>query len=379
VYDDNGWRPGKSPYFLCGLYYIQEPAAMMTAESLPIDPSDIVLDMCAAPGGKSCRTASRLSDNGLLIANDIDPLRAKILSGNVERFGLTNTIVTNVDPAKFPERFNGCFDKIMLDAPCSGEGMLRSKALAEATWSPEKVDQCAAIQTRLIDTAVRLLKPGGLLMYATCTYETKENEDIIRYALSHHDLSPMPLEHHEGMDAGIDMPEAVRLYPHRFIGEGQFYCLLQKNSGTEGTLKTAQPVIAKKETRLVQDFYKSALNVRMPQRLHVNKNHVYAWPNVSPDTKGLKVLRNGLYVGELKKNRFEPSYALALSLGGEDAGLSYDFAEDDEALVQYIAGEALEARGGRGYGLITCDGLPLSFFKESNMIKNLFPKGLRRR
>ena len=180
---------GKSPFFSCGLYYIQEPSAMLVTHFLNIQKDDYILDMCAAPGGKTCAAASQLSEDGLMIANDIVPLRAKILSENVERFGLKNTIVTNCDPLVFENQLKGFFDKIILDAPCSGEGMFRKSDAAIETWSLEKVHECAHIQRQLLDAAMNLLKPEGQLIYSTCTYNTIENEEQIQYLLNHYNCS----------------------------------------------------------------------------------------------------------------------------------------------------------------------------------------------
>ena len=359
---------GKSPFFSCGLYYIQEPSAMLVTHFLNIQKDDYILDMCAAPGGKTCAAASQLSEDGLMIANDIVPLRAKILSENVERFGLKNTIVTNCDPLVFENQLKGFFDKIILDAPCSGEGMFRKSDAAIETWSLEKVHECAHIQRQLLDAAMNLLKPEGQLIYSTCTYNTIENEEQIQYLLNHYNCSLIPLKKSHGMSPGMNMEEAVRLYPHHYQGEM-----------TPFKSKNLKPVISKQNQLLVQDFYKTYLNCKVPTYLYDNNNHIYAILPQFPELKGIRVLRNGFYLGECKKNRFEPSLALALTLQINDVKQFYRFHENDQEVTQYLHGETIEGSTQKGYGIIFVEDYPLSFYKESNhQAKNLYPKGLRR-
>ena len=371
---------GKSPFFSCGLYYIQEPSAMLVTHFLNIQKDDYILDMCAAPGGKTCAAASQLSEDGLMIANDIVPLRAKILSENVERFGLKNTIVTNCDPLVFENQLKGFFDKIILDAPCSGEGMFRKSDAAIETWSLEKVHECAHIQRQLLDAAMNLLKPEGQLIYSTCTYNTIENEEQIQYLLNHYNCSLIPLKKSHGMSPGMNMEEAVRLYPHHYQGEGHFIALIQKHGEmTPFKSKNLKPVISKQNQLLVQDFYKTYLNCKVPTYLYDSNNHIYAILPQFPELKGIRVLRNGFYLGECKKNRFEPSLALALTLQINDVKQFYRFHENDQEVTQYLHGETIEGSTQKGYGIIFVEDYPLSFYKESNhQAKNLYPKGLRR-
>lgn len=379
-YDYEQYPLGKSPFFSCGCYYIQEPSAMLVSHFLVVKKDDYILDMCGAPGGKTCSVASRLSDEGLMITNDIVTLRAKILSENVERFGLKNTIVTNSDPHVFTNILPGFFDKIILDAPCSGEGMFRKNDQAIETWSMEKVKECAYIQRKLIDDAMILLKPGGQLIYSTCTYNIQENEEQIRYLLQHYDCSLLPLIKSHGMRPGIDMPEVVRLYPHRYAGEGHFIALIQKNGEpSHHKWKALKPQISKQNSQLVNDFYQRYLHIDMPYDLYDNQNHIYAILPQFPELKGVRVLRNGLYLGECKKNRFEPSLALALTLHKKDVKQYYSYHENDECIKKYLHGESIEGSNHKGYGLIFVEDYPLSFYKESqHQAKNLYPKGLRR-
>lgn len=378
-YNEDTFKAGKSPYFLTGLYYIQEPSAMITAAKLPLESNDYVLDMCGAPGGKSCAIGMNLSNEGLLITNDISISRAKILSENIERFGLSNTIVTSTNPKNLIGILDNYFDKIILDAPCSGEGMFRSKKQAIETYSEEKIKECVTIQKELIDIAFQLLKPGGLLMYSTCTYNQYENEDIIRYALNHYNFKLVPLSHEKGLAEGLDMPEAIRCYPHLFNGEGQFMALLLKNgSSSKQKVKTIKPHIDANYLKVIKDFYKKYLNIPLSPSLIENNGHIYQIQKHFPDLKKIRILRRGLYLGEVRKSYFTPSYSLALSLKEEDFKYSYNFNHDDPKIQTYIHGDTLESKGNKGYGGILIDHYPLSFYKESIQIKNLFPKGLRR-
>lgn len=379
-FDYQNYPLGKSPFFSCGAYYIQEPSAMLVAHFLDIKEDDYILDMCAAPGGKTCAVASKLSQDGLMVANDIVSLRAKILSENVERFGLQNTIVTNSDPKQFTKILPEFFDKIILDAPCSGEGMFRKLDQAVETWSIEKVNECAFIQRQLLDAAITLLKPNGQLIYSTCTYNLHENEEQIRYLLNKYDCSLIPLQKSHGMVAGIDMEEAVRLFPHHYQGEGHFIALIQKHGEEKkNKIKAMKPMISKQNQQLVQDFYKQYLNIKTPTYLYDNNNHIYALLPQFPELKGIRVLRNGLYLGECKKNRFEPSLALALTLHKKDVKQFYTFHESDTEVKNYLHGETIEGSNQKGYGVIFVEDFPLSFYKESqHQAKNLYPKGLRR-
>lgn len=378
-FDYENYPLGKHPYFRCGLYYIQEPSAMAVNNCITFNHDDYVLDMCGAPGGKTCYAASKLSSQGLMIANDINKLRANILSENVERFGLKNTIVTNCDPIKLTKQFNNFFDKIILDAPCSGEGMFRKLDQAVTTWSVDKIKECAYIQRNLIDSAYQMLKDGGILIYSTCTYSLEENEDQVNYMVDKLQMELLDIKKQPGMTGGFQNDHVVRMYPHLNQGEGQFMALLKKHdNGKISKIKSLKPNISPAEKKLVNKFYQDNLNIPVPEYLYNSNNHIYSILPQFPDLKGFKVLRNGLYLGECKKNRFEPSHSLALSLNPEDAKRSYNFSADSLEIQKYLHGETLPGNNQKGYGLILVDGYPLGFYKESNnQIKNLYPKGLR--
>lgn len=378
LYDEN-YHPGRSAYFLAGLYYIQEPSAMLVADALPIEPDDFVLDMCAAPGGKSCEIASRLTGEGVLIANDIEASRARILSENIERFGLDNTIVTNIDPMRFTKQFQEAFDKIVLDAPCSGEGMFRKLEQAIDTWSEEKVLECAHIQKNLLKGAYDMLKQGGMIIYSTCTYSYEENEAMVHYAVDELGFELLPLNKSNGLCPGVDLDEVVRCYPHHYRGEGHFIALLRKpGNSPRKQVRTIKPSVNLADLKVLEAFYQENLNKKVPSYIIENNGHLYAVKKNFPELKGIRVLRNGLYLGEVRKNRFIPSYSLALTLTKQDVKRSYDYPSESEEIKKYIHGETLEGTGEKGFGVIFVDGYPLSFYKESNQVKNLFPKGLRR-
>ena len=378
LYDEN-YHPGRSAYFLAGLYYIKEPSAMLVADALPIEPDDFVLDMCGAPGGKSCEIASRLTGEGVLIANDIEASRARILSENIERFGLDNTIVTNVDPMRFTKQFQEAFDKIVLDAPCSGEGMFRKLEQAIDTWSEEKVLECAHIQKNLLKGAYDMLKQGGMVIYSTCTYSYEENEAMVHYAVDELGFELLPLNKSNGLCPGVDLDEVVRCYPHHYRGEGHFIALLRKpGNSPRKQVRTIKPSVNLADLKVLKAFYQENLNKKVPSYIIENNGHLYAVKKNFPELKGIRVLRNGLYLGEVRKNRFIPSYSLALILTKQDVKRSYDYPCDSEEIKKYIHGETLEGTGEKGFGVIFVDGYPLSFYKESNQVKNLFPKGLRR-
>ncbi|WP_279160392.1 RsmF rRNA methyltransferase first C-terminal domain-containing protein [Thomasclavelia cocleata] len=379
-YDYNHYQLGKHPYFNCGLYYIQEPSAMAVANCVDFNANDYVLDMCAAPGGKTCFVASKLNQQGMMIANDINKLRAGILSENIERFGLKNTIVTNCDPIKLEQHFNNFFDKIILDAPCSGEGMFRKLDQAIETWSIDKINECAYIQKKLIDSAYKMLKNEGILIYSTCTYSLEENEFQVDYMVNQLQMELLDIKKHPGMSPGYQNNKVVRMYPHINKGEGQFIALLKKHSHDKSNkTKLLKPNINREQLKLINQFYQNNLKISVPPHLYNSNNHIYAILPHFPELKGIKILRTGLYLGECKKGRFEPSHSLALTLSKNDVKHYYNFKADDLEISKYIHGETLSGTNQKGYGLILVDGYPLSFYKESNnQVKNLYPKGLRR-
>lgn len=379
---DESQRPGKHPYHEAGVYYLQEPSAMAPAALLRPRPGDRVLDLCAAPGGKSTQLAAFLQGKGLLVSNEINPKRAKILSRNMERMGIANALVLNMHPRDLEAPFAGFFDKIMVDAPCSGEGMFRKEAAAVTDWSPATVEMCAARQKEILTSAAKMLRPGGVLCYSTCTFAPEEDEGVIAWFLDHHpDYTPMEVSAPWFSPArpdwvNSDHPElerGFRLWPHRLNGEGHFVMLLQK---AEDAPAPAAPAPAGIKTPPELEVFLSELETTLPAgMLTAFGPSLYLLPPDCPDLKGLKVLRPGLELGTLRKNRFEPAHALALWLSS--AARTADFPADSQEILDYLHGHVLPGPQ-TGWTLITVDGASLGWAKGSGgQLKNHFPKGLR--
>lgn len=398
-YIDHTVRPGKNPYYYAGLYYVQEPTAMAAVEVLDPKPGDWVLDLCAAPGGKSTQIGARLQGIGLLVANELVNSRAGILSTNIERMGMTNAIVTNEFPERLVDSFYESFDKILVDAPCSGEGMFRKDPGALADWSLERVDRCMGKQEKILESAHRLLKPGGVLVYSTCTFSPEENEQIIEAFIEKYRYTLQTIELPGITDHGRvdwtrkqqqDITKTLRIMPMTVKGEGHFIAKLIKSEGIAEAIDVKQGYPKsrlKKATRTdlqdYRDFAKNNLQAEFYQkiedRLYLLGDHLYAIPAAIELERiaNLKLLRTGLDLGTFKKNRFEPSYALAMALKLSQAKNSVDLNDEDLA-YQYLKGEALNLQAPKGWVLVGYDGYPLGFGKASEgLIKNHYPKGLR--
>lgn len=381
TYDANA-RPGKHPYHEAGLYYLQEPSAMAPAALLAPKPGDRVLDLCAAPGGKATQLGDMLEGQGLLVANEINPKRAKILSRNIERMGIPNALVLNMHPRDLEGRFPGFFDKILVDAPCSGEGMFRKEEAAVTDWSPETVKMCAQRQGEILDSAANMLRPGGLLCYSTCTFAPEEDENAIdRFLARHPDFHVEPVKAPWFSPGRPDWAESgnqslrgtVRLWPHKGFGEGHFAALLRRAG--EG-VPTILPGPGETEMPKELPEFLEELEITLPEgKLTAFGPSLYLCPRDMPDLKGLKVLRPGLELGQAKKGRFEPAHALALWL--KTCKNTVDFSADSEEIQKYLNGQVLPGSQ-TGWTLVTVDGLSLGWAKGSGgQLKNHFPKGLR--
>lgn len=388
-YDYHVDEPGKHPYHAAGLYYIQEPSAMFVANLIDAKPGEKVLDLCAAPGGKSTQIAVSMKNEGLLVSNEIFPKRVKALAENIERFGLKNTIVTNESPERLSKHFPYYFDKILVDAPCSGEGMFRKDPDATRHWSDEHVRHCCQLQLNILEHAYNMLKEDGIIVYSTCTFSPEENEQVIEAFLDRHsDMEILPIDKSFNIDNGrpewtktklLDVKDTARLWPHKLKGEGHFAAKLRKK-GT--TLKTSVPEFKISKKQNLKDFLQFSQNyfnqITFPN-LQLFGNVLHSLPSHCPELKGLKVLRAGLHLGVMKKNRFEPEHALALALQPTHFKQVVDLNSKEEDCMRYLKGETLKGTGEyKGWVLITVDGFPLGWGKESNgMIKNSYPKGLR--
>lgn len=383
-------RPGKHPYHEAGLYYIQEPSAMAAAEFVDPKPRERILDLCAAPGGKTTHLASKMNGEGLLVSNEIHPQRAKILSQNVERMGIKNAIVTNETPERLASRFPSFFDRILVDAPCSGEGMFRKDEEAREHWSPENVAICASRQDEILAHAQAMLKPGGRLVYSTCTFSPEENEGTIsRFLAEHPNFEIEKVEVYEGFSPGrsdwVDNPapqieQTIRIWPHLVKGEGHYIAVLKKMDGEETPrLKSAKPQkVDPQMLKAYNQFVSETLHVVPAGNFITFSDQLYLLPEDLPSLEKLKVLRPGLHLGTFKKNRFEPSHALALALRQDEVKSSFDLSANSGEILSYLKGEVLQASGVKGWHLITVDSYSIGWGKlAGNVMKNHYPKGLR--
>lgn len=386
-------QPAKHPFYYAGLYYIQEPSAMLPASAFPIAPGEKVLDLCAAPGGKSTELAAKLKGKGVLVTNDISNSRAKALLKNIELFGIKNAIVVSEAPEKLAGKFPNYFDKILIDAPCSGEGMFRKDKGMIKNWSLEKVEYYSKLQKEILDKAIQMLKPGGMLFYSTCTFSPEENEQSIAYILEQtKDITLVPMEQIEGFDKGKPewanenpaLSRCHRLWPFRIQGEGHFAALLKKQSEEEiqPVCKKLIPAKKRKIEQSLFDFLK-LLSIEIKEELlEQYDNKWYLLPEGLPDLKGLRILRSGLFLGETKKNRFEPSQALAMCLKKEEFKNSIDWDIESPNVIKYLKGETIQLEEKeeekKGWQLVCVNGYPLGFGKaEKGMLKNKYYPGWR--
>lgn len=408
-YFDENVRPGKHPYHEMGLYYIQEPSAMSAAALLAPKPGMRVLDLCAAPGGKSTQLATYLGDSGLLVSNEINTQRSRILSQNIERMGIKNAIVTNEDSFVLASHFPGFFNAIQVDAPCSGEGMFRKLPEAIEQWSMENVAICAARQKEILDNAAVMLKPGGVIVYSTCTFSKEENEDVIEYFLERH--------------PDFTLEEMERFWPHKVDGEGHFVAKLvrrgsvnelgadydvcedscnkvedtglkadrktKKNKNSKNRKNETKPALTKENMKLLTEFLDETISEDMAawiknSRLVMFGEQLYRLPDMEVDIKGLKVQRAGLHIGEFKKQRFEPSHSLALALKLNDAKNLVKLTCDNPQTIGFFNGQSVvlsdeqTAECKKGWALVCVDGYTAGWGKvNGTQVKNHYPKGLR--
>ena len=448
------------PYYYGGAYYIQEPCAMAPASFLPVKPGDRVLDLCAAPGGKTTALAAKLQGNGLLIANDISISRCKALVKNMELAGVRNAMVTCETPEKLEKRFAGYFDCVLVDAPCSGEGMFRKEPSMAVQWSPEEVGRYSTLQKDIVKKAASMVRPGGYLLYSTCTYSPEENEQVVETLLTSAERlqsedkntkDSSERESYEGMDSlrenetnfhleplplypGVDqghpqwsrsedesLTYCRRFWNHRVDGEGQFAALLKKEEnnigffaiergpGSEQTEEALEVYPAgKRETAAkkrkekqckknkrdknmtdmesfvgisleMQKFFDRCHLAVPAERLKFIDERVFLLPEKCPDMRGLRVVRSGLYLGDCKKKRFEPSQALAMALRPEEYDNTVVFAPEDVQVEKYLRGETVEADCKDGWTLLCVDHLPLGWGKSRHgSIKNKIAPGWRK-
>ena len=433
--------PARHPFYYAGMYYLQEPSAMTPASRLVSQPGDKVLDLCAAPGGKATELGARLHGQGVLVANDISASRAKALLKNIEVFGIRNSFVVNEVPAKLAEKFPEFFDKILVDAPCSGEGMFRKDPAVAKVWDGNKPFECAKQQKEIITRAAQMLAPGGDMLYSTCTFSPEENEQVIQFLLdSRDDMEIREIQPYEGFAPGRpdvayegwdgectdpvrrkmgtpDLKKCVRIWPHKMAGEGHFLALLHKKAPGEEVAKeqNCEKVLAntakhsaisdikgigKPETKALTEFFADVSMEMNWKQVEVRKGQVYLVPEALGTRKGLVFLRNGLYLGEIRKDRFEPSQSFAMALKKEEYTAVIDLDYRDVRVEKYLRGETLEVddivehnlqeaekmsdtksmkkRLEKGWQLVCVNGYPLGWGKLVNgTLKNKYHAGWR--
>ena len=370
-YYDPQSRPGLHPFHEAGVYYLQEASAMAPVALLDPQPGERICDLCAAPGGKTTQIAGRMMGEGFLLCNEINPKRARILSRNMERMGVANALVTNEHPANLAERFPEQFDRVLIDAPCSGEGMFRKEEAAVTDWSPEAVRMCARRQGEILHSGAQLVRPGGRLVYSTCTFAPEEDEQAVAEFLENHpDFEPEIIQ-----TPWFDPVEngGHRMWPHKLLGEGHFAAVLRKKGDAEADFDPIQGVKLPKEW----EKFAKEMDIHLPAGKAVFFGQSLYWvPEGMPELKRLKVERAGLELGVVKKDRFEPAHALALWL--RSCANVQDFPAESEEMTRYLHGEVVPS-GKRGWCLVTAGGYSIGWGKgDGNMLKNHYPKGLRR-
>lgn len=370
---------GKSPEHVTGLVYSQEPAAQIVGQVASPQKGMKVLDLAAAPGGKSTHLLSYLENTGLLVSNEISSKRAKILVENVERFGARNVVVTNESAERLAKVFPAYFDMIVLDAPCSGEGMFRKDPAAIDYWDASYPAQCAQLQREILVSAMDMLAPAGQLIYSTCTWSPEENEEIVSWLLENYDLELVPIDKINGMVDGIGYPETARMYPQHFKGEGQFVAKFRSLAeSSRKTIKPRKTNLNREQSQLWQDFCKENLQTSFDGFLQVFGDQLYLLPHGLPDLSTLRIARNGLHLGTFKKKRFEPSFALGLTLTSNEVVRRVEISEAD--FIQYAAGNTVSVPLDlpNGWYQVAIKKNGLGFAKVvSGVLKNNFPKGLR--
>ena len=387
-------RPSKHPAYYAGLYYLQEPSAMTPAAMLPVVPGDRVLDLCAAPGGKSTELASKLKGRGMLVSNDISYSRARALLKNLELAGAANICVTSEAPEKLAGVWPEFFDKILVDAPCSGEGMFRRDEDMVKDWNEKGPEYYVPIQRQILSQAAAMLRPGGYMLYSTCTFSVEEDEENVAYVLEEFpqmQLCCLDLDKVPGACGGFGLSGCMRLFPHRLKGEGHFLALMRKKGGDDGgkeILPPMDPGTARKRVRAVEKEKELDAFLRQSgaewdyERIVIHQDNAYYLPEGLAWNLPLRFLRTGLFLGELKKGRFEPSQALAMSMKAGQFPNTVSFPAGDSRVLRYLKGETISLEGDegpvKGWCLAAMEGFPLGWAKGTGMsLKNKYYPGWR--
>ena len=399
-YYEGDERLSANPYYHAGIYYLQEPSAMAPAAFLPVEPGDRVLDLCAAPGGKSTALAARLQGEGFLLSNDISASRCKPLLKNMEMAGVTNSVITCEAPEKLAGRFAGYFDKVLVDAPCSGEGMFRREPSMVKSWSAEEVKRYAVLQREILFHAAQMLRPGGYLLYSTCTFAKEEDEQTVEYFLEQHkDFSLQELPLCEGIEMGRvewtlhgreDVRNCRRFLPHKVKGEGHFAALFKKEESADSSFESVsgdwsikeQKVSKEKIPEAMEDFMRDIPDWKQwKKRIFFIKERAFLLPKHCPSLQGLRIVRSGLYLGDCLKKRFEPSQALAMALKPSEYKKSISFPAEDIRIEKYLRGETVEIDNTeiKGWTLFCVDGFPLGWGKcNRGRLKNKYNPNWRK-
>ena len=388
---------GKSLDHVTGWVYSQEPSAMYVGEVVDPQPGERVLDLCAAPGGKSTHLIGLMHDQGLLVANEIFRKRAKVLSENLERWGTTSTVVMNESPDELEHQFPVFFDRILIDAPCSGEGMFRKEPAGMEYWNPDYPAECANRQRKIIASAIKMLKPGGILVYSTCTFAPEEDEQNIAWILDQYPTMTMQeVKKYPGMDDGRpdwangnpELTKAVRLFPHHIKGEGHFIAKLRYGQSATAAVHTSkkkrrnkrgrQPGLSKEQRAEFDTIREQLVPEYQPHHLLTFGDQLYDLPAGIDDLNDMTVMRPGLHLGTFKKRRFEPALAWALSLDPARVKRTIQLTADQWR--QYVHGDTVQVDGdlANGWYLLVCNQHSCGFGKLVNgTVKNFYPKGLR--
>ncbi|MBR4163251.1 MAG: RsmB/NOP family class I SAM-dependent RNA methyltransferase [Solobacterium sp.] len=373
-------RPGTHPYYYAGLYYIQEASAMAPASLLPVEKGDIILDACAAPGGKSTAIAAKMDETNLLISNDISSSRQNATLKNMERFGVTNAYIISDDLKKMAKKYRNYFDRILVDAPCSGEGMFRKDPSLIQSWIEKGSEAYVSVQREIALSCLSMLKEGGTMVYSTCTFSIKEDEEIIQYLMEKDPSLQLTDMHQEWFDQGklTGMENCMRLFPHKIQGEGHFVAVLQK--GLKSNADTSPP---RNKSFHHPDFDAFMHHVSKPLDhgyFNCIQDKIYWLPDIPFDASNIRVLRSGLCMGTLKKDRFEPSQHLAFALKDTEFDNVLHLDIEDIRVEKYLRGETISYEGNEKEWILVCiDRYPLGFGKiQNHTIKNKLEKGFRK-
>jgi NOL1/NOP2/sun family putative RNA methylase len=400
-YNEKNLSPGRHPYYHAGLYYVQEPSAMLPAKVLDAKPGERILDLCAAPGGKTVQIASSMKGRGLLVSNDNSGKRVKALVKNIELSGIRNSVVTEEDYRTLSKKFANYFDRILVDAPCSGEGMFRKNTSAARNWDIYRSGNCSLLQYDMLLHADAMLKPGGYLVYSTCTFSPIENECVIaKFLKNSDDYTVVDILKTNGIEPGRpewcemalepekleSLRKTARLWPHRVRGEGHYVALLHKRDAASRPgmaaahvgMAVAQGLEAIPKPPEYAEFERENLNICL-EGIFVKAGYgVYHVPEGLPDMQGINVVKTGLYLGQIKSGRFSPSHSLVMSLKKEQLVNIIDFPCGSDEIHRYLKGETLILGNGDGLLAVCVDGFPLGWAKGSGpVIKNLYPAGWR--